>query len=203
MNHNQSSTPKPSPCQPESFRADASVCAASIVSAASVLAVWLYSRTKLKIEREKLKHDCHVTAVTLALEQDKVSLKSCQELGLFILDLNIFLHPGVFQRFFHRITRRIKNISNAFQGFFKFGNAFFKLSYSFFHKNSSSGRFVDSPTVDEAGGSSNAVASSSDLLRELNDQQVAATCAVRDAVDRLRLQVFHEIKHLIRRQPGC
>ncbi|AKR48599.1 hypothetical protein [Acetobacter pasteurianus] len=55
-------------------------------------------------------------------------------------------------------------------------------------------------TVDEAGGSGNAATSSSDLLRELNDQQVAATYAVRDAVDRLRIQVFHEVGQFIRRK---
>ncbi|WP_349934821.1 hypothetical protein [Acetobacter sp. A11-2] len=54
--------------------------------------------------------------------------------------------------------------------------------------------------VDGASGGNNATASSPDLLRELNDQQVAATYAVRDAVDRLRLQVFHEVGQFIRRK---
>lgn len=54
--------------------------------------------------------------------------------------------------------------------------------------------------MDEAGGGINAATSSSDLLRELNDQQVAATYAVRDAVDRLRIQVFHEVGQFIRRK---
>lgn len=68
------------------------------------------------------------------------------------------------------------------------------------HKNSSSAGVVGTSTVDEAGGSGNAATSSSDLLRELNDQQVAATYAVRDAVDRLRIQVFHEVGQFIRRK---
>lgn len=151
--HDPTSTPASSGRHPEAVRI------AVIIGASCVACVWLVGRTKGKIERERQKHDRHLTAVKLAFSQEKVTLTSSRELGSLILDLNNALHPIVFELLLVRLLRWTQKLGHFFQGFFKVGNAFFKFGNSLFHHHSSSAGVCGKPTVDEAGSRGNAAAS--------------------------------------------
>ncbi|MGG6430814.1 hypothetical protein ACQ5TV_12695 [Acetobacter ghanensis] len=175
--HDPTSTPASSGRHPEAVRV------AVIIGASCAACVWLAGRAKVKIERERQKHDRHVTAVKLAFSQEKIALTSSRELGCLILDLNNALHPVVFELLLVRFVRWVQKSSQFFQGFFKVGNAFFKLGNSLFHRHSSSAGVCGKPTVDEAGSGGNAAASHSDDLAEsLYKEDFDATLKVSHAI---------------------
>lgn len=146
-------TPASSARHPEAVRV------AATIGASCAACVWLAGRAKVKVERERQKHDRHVTAVKLAFSQEKITLTSSRELGCLILDLNNALHPVVFELFLVRLVRWVQKSGQFFQGFLKVGNTFFKFGNSLFHRHSSSAGVCGKPTLDEAGSSGNAAAS--------------------------------------------
>lgn len=151
--HDPTSTPASSGRHPEVVRV------AVIMGASCAACVWLAGRAKVKVERERQKHDRHVTAVKLAFSQEKITLTSSRELGCLILDLNNALHPVVFELLLVRLVRWVQKAAQFFQRFLKVGNAFFKFGNSLFHRHSSSAGVCAKPTLDEAGSGGNAAAS--------------------------------------------
>lgn len=232
MNHNQSSTPKPSPCQPESFRAsfiqieEARMSALNVIlglydaydldqekafaQATKKLAAWLAAAQSRPL------FECRFWAALSASQGQSVSnidqiIARASKLEQYIQTgstaaLRQYGRTGEAQELLSvsplgsaQTVRSVsaKEHSAAMQDAIKPS----RLQLMEESQPSESSFHVGCKCMmDVAGGGDNAAASSSDLLRELNEQQIAATSAVRDAVDRLRLQVSREIEQLIGRK---
>ena len=261
MNHNQSSTPKPSPCQPESFRMDKAehlrkwaletifqsphvnnedLCDGLLIADRAVHYVLTGERlsSQQASAQEAVRSNCRLFCAVICRAKCFFQMKHAIIYKLYNIIFS-FIPVRIKKVLLHTINctpnhewRQVGGPFIVLRQYFlnalhKLGCRFkIKAKFAFArslpdsisnkicqlpqklarrlrdigHKNSSSAGVVGTSTVDEAGGSGNAATSSSDLLRELNDQQVAATYAVRDAVDRLRLQVFHEVGQFIRRK---
>ncbi|MGY8604773.1 hypothetical protein ACTVH1_03505 [Gluconobacter cerinus] len=91
-----------------------------------LLVAMMALKTWRKIERDKIRHDRHVTAVKVAFSQDKFKMSSSWQMRDLIYDLNDVLHPVVIQLFIRSLFRHFYKGLYRLKCLFKFANAFFK-----------------------------------------------------------------------------
>ncbi|ATJ90709.1 hypothetical protein HK16_18370 [Acetobacter senegalensis] len=144
--HNPTRTPAASACQPDVVR-----------GAALIVSVWMICAAWKKIEKRKLVHDRHKTAVQIAFTQNKLSVRRCEDYAPFVLDLNRLLQPFVLVIFFRRIKVRFNKACNFLKRCFKFGYTLFKFFNSLFHRIVRVG-VVEGATLDGAGSGGNTAA---------------------------------------------